>query len=145
MIVDYFSAPDDDTARQALDGRTPHQDDTFGIKIDPVVALAELVADLTDSGYEEVSERFKSCTPPPLEAHTEDEECHVIGVPDTAVEALATATTGALRAVGASWAASDEQWPYDDGDRLPEALVEFAAFVQRARAAGQRLYCYWAL
>ncbi|MFD9357224.1 hypothetical protein [Streptomyces sp. NPDC060031] len=146
-LCDYFSAADDQAAIAVLQspgGPGRAELDVVLLKnIDPVVAIAQLEAIMTGCSYEEASERPRSGQ---LLSSPEDGPPFVVCLSDTLFDTLVTATDDDLVRFAEPWSKTDEL-------RQIRISVEVAADVlkglvglaQRARASGQRLYCWWAL
>ncbi|MFD7916765.1 hypothetical protein ACFV30_39760 [Streptomyces sp. NPDC059752] len=77
----------------------------FVKNIDPVVAVAQLEAILTDCGYEEAGQRPRSGQ---LLSSPEDDASLVFSLSDTLVEALATAAPPDLARAAESWSMTAE-------------------------------------
>ncbi|MBT2424083.1 hypothetical protein J7F01_40595 [Streptomyces sp. ISL-22] len=147
VMCDYFSASDDDTALRVLDepgGPDPAGWDVVPLKgIDPVVVMARLEAVLTGCSYEEAAERPRSGQ---LLSSPEAESAFVVSVSDTLTEALASATPAVLAEAAGPWAETDELRQYGTtAEAATEVLGLLSGLARRARSAGCRLYCWWAL
>lgn len=146
VFCDYFAASDDATALRVLDesGPDPAVFDVVPLKgVDPVVVLVALEGILTGCTYDEASARPRSGE---LLSSPEEGEPLVVGVSDTLQEALAQASHGTLAEAAPRWAAIEEmrQWAATPKTALG-ILTHLAGLAARARTAGMRLYCWWAL
>jgi hypothetical protein len=146
-LADYFSAADDQAALAVLDtpgGPSQTSLDVVDLgDIDPVVAIAQLEAIVAGCSYQEARQRPRSGQ---LLSSPEAEGSFVISVSDTLRELLASATEDDFVRAAGLWAATDELRLYQvDADGAAEALEALAGLARRARAAGMRLYCWWAL
>ncbi|MFJ9448350.1 hypothetical protein ACIRRH_42050 [Kitasatospora sp. NPDC101235] len=146
-LCDYFSAADDQAALAVAERpggpAAAGLDVVFLKNIDPVVALAQLEAILTDCSYEEASRRPRSGQ---LLSSAEHESHFVISVSDTLVEALAVGTRADLVHVAEPWSMTAElQQGKVDVFNARDVLEALAALAQRAREARMRLYCWWSL
>ncbi|MFE5945540.1 hypothetical protein [Streptomyces sp. NPDC056480] len=146
-LCDYFSADDDRTAVTVL--RTPGGPGQAGLdvvflkNIDPVVAIVRLEAVMTGCSYEEAGER-------PMSGHVlsdpEDGPPFVVGLTDTLIDALATASPDDLVRFAEPWSRTDELRQIGIGaEGAADVLEALAGLARRARASGRRLYCWWAL
>lgn len=147
VMCDYFSARDDETALRVLDrpgGPDTGRFDVVSLKgIDPVVVMARLEAILTGCTYEEASGRPRAGE---LLSSPEAESAFVVGVSDTLQEALASATPASLAEAAEPWARTDELRQYGiTADLAAEVLDLLSGLAGRARSAGCRMYCWWAL
>ncbi|MFE1873192.1 hypothetical protein ACFW9N_20190 [Streptomyces sp. NPDC059496] len=146
-LCDYFSAADDQAAL-AVAGRAggPAEaalDVVFLKNIDPVVAIAQLEAILTDCTYEEASRRPRAGQ---LLSSPEDEGRLIISVSDTLAEALAEATGADLERVAEPWSMTAElQQSKVDASNALDVLEALAGLAQRARSSDMHLYCWWSL
>ncbi|MFF2023545.1 hypothetical protein ACFVW2_17375 [Streptomyces sp. NPDC058171] len=143
----YFSAPDDGSALGVLDAFGGPDRTTFDVVslkgIDPVVVIAQLEAVLTACTYGEARGRPRSGQ---LLSSPEAEDAFVISVSDTLQEALASAAPSSLSEAAGPWCASDElQELGTTPEEAIEVLESLAGLAGRARAAGSRLYCWWAV
>ncbi|MEU3529919.1 hypothetical protein AB0E62_39865 [Streptomyces sp. NPDC038707] len=146
-LCDYFSAADDQAAVAVLQspgGPGRAELDAFLLKnIDPVVAIAQLEAIMTGCSYEEASERPRSGQ---LLSSPEDGPPFVVSLSDTLFDALVTATQDDLVRFAEPWSKTDELRQIRIGaEAAADVLKGLAGLAQRARASGQRLYCWWAL
>ncbi|MFF5923625.1 hypothetical protein ACFY8C_35695 [Streptomyces flavochromogenes] len=146
-LCDYFSATDDQTAVAVL--RTPGGPGEAGLdvvflkNIDPVVAIVQLEAVMTGCSHEEAGERPRSGR---LLSEPEDGPPFVVSLTDTLIDALATATPDDLLRSAERWSATDELRQTGIGvEAAADVLEALAGLARRARAAGRRLYCWWAL
>lgn len=147
VMCDYFSASDDDVAVRVLDqpgGPNPSVFDVVPLKgIDPVVVMAQLEAILTGCTYDEASERPRAGQ---VISSPEAESAFIVSVSDTLQEALASATHASLVEVAGPWSETDELREYGiTSDTALEVLVLLCGLASRARSAGLRLFCWWAL
>lgn len=145
-LCDYFSAADDQAAvavLQTLGGPGQAGLDVVLLKnVDPVVAIVQLEAVMTSCSYEEARERPRSGQ---LLSSPEGES-FVISVSDTLLDALATASRDDLVRFAEPWSMTDELRQLGFSvDVTVEILEGLAELAQRAKAAGLRLYCWWAL
>ncbi|MER5728934.1 hypothetical protein ABT084_11450 [Streptomyces sp. NPDC002138] len=146
-LCDYFSAADDQAAVAVLQspgGPSRAELDVVLVKnIDPVVAIAQLEAIMTGCSYEEASERPRSGQ---LLSSPEDGPPFVVSLSDTLFDALVTATEDGLLRFAEPWSKTDELRQIRIGVEVAaDVLKALAGLAQRARASGQRLYCWWAL
>jgi hypothetical protein len=146
-LCDYFSAADDQAAVAVLQspgGPGRAELDVFLLKnIDPVVAIAQLEAIMTGCSYEEASERPRSGQ---LLSSPEDGPPFVVSLSDSLFDALVTATQDDLVRFAEPWSRTDELRQMRIGAEIAvDVLKGLAGLAQRARASGQRLYCWWAL
>ncbi|MFF4709675.1 hypothetical protein ACWC4D_39950 [Streptomyces sp. NPDC001288] len=146
-LCDYFSAADDQAAlavaERAGGPAEAALDVVFLKNIDPVVAIAQLEAILTDCTYEEASQRPRAGQ---LLSSPEDEGRFIISVSDTLAEALAEATRADLERVAESWSITAElQQSKVDAFNALDVLEALAGLAQRARAADMHLYCWWSI
>ncbi|AVH60538.1 hypothetical protein [Streptomyces dengpaensis] len=147
VMCDYFAASGDAVAVRVLDqpgGPDPATFDVVPLKgIDPVVAMAQLEAILTGCTYDEASERPRAGQ---LFSSPDAASAFIVSVSDTLQEALASATHVSLAEAAGPWSETDElrQGGITSGTGL-DVLVLLAALAGRARPAGLRLYCWWAL
>ncbi|WP_331747190.1 hypothetical protein OG365_39970 (plasmid) [Streptomyces sp. NBC_00853] len=146
-ICDYFSAADDQAAVAVVDrpgGPDEAGHDAVFLKnIDPVVAVAQLEAILTDCGYEEASQRPRSGQ---LLSSPEGDVSLVFSLSDTLGEALAAAAPADLARAAESWSMTAElQQCQVDAQTALGVLEALAGLARRAGAAGLRLYCQWSL
>ncbi|MCX4572491.1 hypothetical protein OHB41_04670 [Streptomyces sp. NBC_01571] len=146
-LCDYFSAADDQAAVAVGDlpgGPGPAALDVVSLKgVDPVVALARLEAIATDCSYEEAGRRPRSGQ---LLSGPDGDGPLVFSLSDTLVAALVTAARGDLRRIAESWSTTDElRQNQVDAGTAAGALEALAGLARRARPAGLRLYCWWAL
>jgi hypothetical protein len=147
VMCDYFSAADDDAALRVLDqpgGPNPSAFDVVSLKgIDPVIAMPRLEAVLTGCGDDEVSRRPRSGA---LISSPEGDGAFIVSVSDTLREALASATRAALVDAAGSWSQTDElRRSAITADTALQVLVLLSGLASRARSAGLRLFCWWAL
>ncbi|MFF9346466.1 hypothetical protein [Streptomyces sp. NPDC014734] len=147
VMCDYFSAAGDDVAVGVLDqfdGPDPSAFDVVPLKgIDPVVVAARLEAVLTGCTYDEASRRPRSGK---LLSSPEAESAFVVSVSDSLQEALASATPERLAEAAVPWSATEElQASGIDSETAAEVLVLLSGLAGRARSAGHRVYCRWAL
>ncbi|SCE44373.1 hypothetical protein GA0115235_119935 [Streptomyces sp. DpondAA-F4a] len=147
VICDYFSAPDDDAAVRVLDeygGPDASAFDVVSLKgMDPVVATARLETVLTGCTYEEASRRPRAGR---LLSSPDAESAFVVSVSDTLREALASASPEDLVEAAGPWAGTEELRASGvTSETAVEALELLSGVAVRARAAGHRLYCWWAL
>ncbi|MER7772945.1 hypothetical protein [Kitasatospora sp. NPDC096140] len=146
-LCDYFSAADDQAAL-AVAERTgglaeAALDVVFLKSIDPVVAIAQLEAILTDCTYEEASRRPRAGQ---LLSSPEEEGRLVISVSDSLADALAEATRADLERVAEPWSMTAElQQSKVDAFNALDVLEAMAGLAQRARAADMHLYCWWSI
>ncbi|MEU2395745.1 hypothetical protein [Streptomyces sp. NPDC007369] len=145
-LCDYFSAADDQAAL-AVAERTggPAEaalDVVFLKNIDPVVAIAQLEAILTDCTYEEASRRPRAGQ---LLSSPEDDGRLVISVSDSLAEALAEATRADLERVAEPWSMPELQQSKVDVFNALDVLEAMAGLARRARAADMHLYCWSSL
>ncbi|MER7845071.1 hypothetical protein ABTZ03_14140 [Kitasatospora sp. NPDC096077] len=144
---DYFSAVDDQAAVAVVGlpggpGEAGH-DVVFLKNIDPVVAIAQLEAILTDCTYEEASRRPRSGR---LLSSPEDDASLVFSLSDTLVEALAAVAPTALAHAAEPWSMTAELRQCQVDARTALGVLEsLAGLVRRAGAAGLRVYCWWSL
>ncbi|WP_328786571.1 MULTISPECIES: hypothetical protein [unclassified Streptomyces] len=146
-LCDYFSAADDQAAlavaEQAGGPAEAALDVVFLKNIDPVVAIAQLEAILTDGTYEEASRRPRAGQ---LLSSPEDEGRLIISVSDTLAEALAEATRADLERVAEPWSMTAElQQSKVDTSNALDVLEALAGLAQRARSSDMHLYCWWSL
>ncbi|MDT3399629.1 hypothetical protein RKE29_23805 [Streptomyces sp. B1866] len=146
-LCDYFSAPDDATATGVLDepgGPDPSALDVLPLKgVDPVVVLPRLEAVLTGRTYDEVSGLPRSGQ---LLSSPEADGQFVVSVSDSLQEALAAAPPASLAEAAGPWSETEElRQSGVTAEAVLEALTQLAALAARAREAGRRLYCWWAL
>ncbi|GAA2420690.1 hypothetical protein [Streptomyces glaucus] len=146
-MCEYFSASDDDAAVRVLDQPGgPHRSafDVVPLKgFDPVVVMARLEAILTGCTYEEASERPRSGQ---VLSSPEAESAFVLSVSDSLQEALASASHTSLIDAAGRWAETDELRQSGVAPETAlEALVQLGGLADRARSAGFRLFCWWAL
>ena len=147
VMCDYFSASDDDVAVRVLDqpgGPDPSGFDVVPLKgIDPVVVMAQLEAILTGCTYDEASERPRAgqvLSPP------ESESAFIVSVSDTLLDALASAPHTSFVEAAGPWSETDELRQYGiTSDTALEVLLLLSGLAGRARSAGLRLFCWWAL
>ncbi|MEG3626877.1 hypothetical protein [Streptomyces poriticola] len=147
VMCDYFSASDDDTAVGVLDqpgGPDTARFDVVSLKgIDPVVVMAQLESILTGCTYDEASERPRSGQ---LLSSPEAESAFIVSVSDTLQETLASATHASLARAAGPWSESDELRQYGITAEAAVGVLDLlSGLASRARAAGCRLYCWWAL
>ncbi len=147
VMCDYFSACDDDEAVCVLDepgGPDTATVDVVSLKgIDPVVTLAQLEAILTGCTYEEASARPRSGQ---LLSSPEAEDAFIVSVSDTLPAALASASHASLMGAAGPWADTDElRRSGTTADTALDVLFVLSGLASRARSAGLRLYCWWAL
>ncbi|MFB7913801.1 hypothetical protein [Streptomyces sp. NPDC056061] len=147
VMCDYFSAAGDDVALGVIDevgGPDPSAFDVVSLKgIDPVVVAAHLEAVLTGCTYDEASGRPRSGQ---LLSSPEAEGAFVVAVSDSLQEALASATPGRLAEAAGPWSGTEElQASGVDSEAAAEVLVLLSGLAGRARSAGHRMYCWWAL
>nr|WTB35478.1 hypothetical protein OG781_43920 [Streptomyces sp. NBC_00830] len=147
VMCDYFSASDDDTAVRVLDrpgGPDTARFDVVPLKgIDPVVVMAQLEAILTGCTYDEASERPRSGH---LLSSPEVESAFIISVSDILQEALASATHACLAEAAGPWSETDELRQYGITAEAATGVLDLlSGLASRARSAGCRLYCWWAL
>lgn len=146
-LCDYYSAADDQAAL-AVAERTggPAQaalDVVFLKNIDPVVAIAQLEAILTDCTYEEASQRPRAGQ---LLSSSEEEGRLIISVSDSLADALARATRADLERVAEPWSLTAElQQSKVDVFNALDVLEAMAGLARRARAADMHLYCWWSI
>lgn len=146
-MCDYFSAVDDRTAAAVVERPGGPAESGFDVvhlkNIDPVVAIAQLEAVLTNCTYEEAGRRPRAGQ---LLSSPQVEGPFVFSLSDTLVEALARATRADFVRAAERWSATAEpaQWRLDERAALGvlEALADLAG---RARAGGLGVYCWWAL
>ncbi|AXK34060.1 hypothetical protein DVA86_16725 [Streptomyces armeniacus] len=146
VMCDYFSAPDDDTAVRVLDepgGPDTESFDVVSLKgLDPVVLMPQLEAILTGCTYDEASERPRSGQL----LSSPEAEAFVVSVSDTLQEALASATPASLAEAAGPWSETDELREYGvTAETATGVLDVLSGLAGRARSAGCRLYCRWAL
>ncbi|MEV7526679.1 hypothetical protein [Streptomyces sp. NPDC091371] len=146
-LCDYFSAADDQAAVAVL--QTPggpgqaEFDVVFLKNIDPVVAIAQLEAIMTGCSHEEASERPRSGE---LLSSEEDGPPFVVSLSDTLIDALVTATQDDLVRFAEPRSMTDELRQIEISVEVTAGVLKgLAGLAQRARASGQRLYCWWAL
>lgn len=147
VMCDYFAAPDDDTAVRVLEqpgGPAPSVFDVVSLKgVDPVVAMARLEAILSGCTYEEASQRPRSGQ---LLSSPEAESAFIMSVSDTLWEALASATRTAPAEAAGRWSETDELRQHGVTAETAAEMVDLlSGLADRARSAGNRLYCWWAL
>ncbi|HEY2669213.1 MAG TPA: hypothetical protein VGJ07_02435 [Rugosimonospora sp.] len=147
VMCDYFSAIDDDAALGVLDqpgGPNPSAFDVVSLKgIDPVIAMPRLEAVLTGCGDDEASRRPRSGQ---LISSPEADGAFIVSVSDTLREALASATRATLADAAGSWSQTDElRQSAVTADTALQVLVLLSGLAGRARSAGLRLFCWWAL
>ncbi|MFI6289517.1 hypothetical protein ACIBCM_33075 [Streptomyces sp. NPDC051018] len=147
VMCDYFSASDDDAAVSVLDeygGPGMAGFDAVPLKgIDPVVVMAQLEAILTGCTYDEALDRPRSGQ---LLSSPEAESAFIVSVSDTLQEALAGAAGATLAEAAGPWSETDELRSSEIApETAAEVLVLLSELAGRARSAGHRLYCWWAL
>ncbi|GAA2751983.1 hypothetical protein [Kitasatospora cinereorecta] len=146
-LCDYFSAADDQAALALAErpGRPAEAvlDVVFLKNIDPVVAIAQLEAILTECTYEEAGRRPRSGQ---LLSSPEEEGHLIISVTDSLAKALAEATRADLERVAEPWSMTAElQQSKVDAFNALDVLEALAGLAQRARAADLHLYCCWSV
>ncbi|GAA2785350.1 hypothetical protein GCM10010441_07910 [Kitasatospora paracochleata] len=146
-MCDYFSATDDQAAIAVVErsgGPAEAGHDVVFLKnIDPVVAVAQLEAILTDCSYEEASRRPRSGQ---LLSSPESDTSLVFCLSDTLAEALAAAAPADLARAAESWSMTAElQHCQVDALAALGVLEALVSLAQRAGATGLRLYCQWSL
>ncbi|MFI8434718.1 hypothetical protein ACIGJO_13365 [Streptomyces sp. NPDC079020] len=147
VMCDYFSASDDDAAVSVLDepgGPDPSVFDVVSLKgLDPVVVMPRLESILTGCTYDEAAGHPRSGK---LLSSPEAESAFIMSVSDTLQEALASATHDSLREAAGPWAGTDELLASGiASETAAHVAVQLAELAGRARPAGHRLYCWWAL
>ncbi|MFF0445980.1 hypothetical protein ACFYT4_06115 [Streptomyces sp. NPDC004609] len=147
VMCDYFSASGDDAAVSVLDrpgGPDASAFDVVPLKgIDPVVVMARLEAILTGCTYDEATRRPRAGQ---LISSPEAESAFIVSVSDTVQEALASAAHASLAEAAGPWSETDELRASGiPSETALQVLVLLSALAGRARAAGERLYCWWAL
>ncbi|WP_345694696.1 hypothetical protein [Kitasatospora terrestris] len=146
-LCDYFSAADDQAAVAVAErpgGSAEAALDVVFLKnIDPVVAIAQLEAILTDCTYEEASQRPRSGQ---LLSSPENDAVLVFSLSETLGEALAAAAPADLLRVAEPWSMTAELLQCQvDAQAALGILEALAGLAQRADSAGLRLYCRWSL
>jgi hypothetical protein len=146
-MCDYFSAADDQTAVAVVErpgGPAEAGLDVVFLKnIDPVVAIAQLEAVLTDCTYEEAGQRPRAGQ---LLSSPDDDGPLVFGLSDSLVETLAAATQADLGRAAEPWSMTAElEQSQVDAQTALGVLEALAGLAQRAQAAGLRVYCWWSL
>ncbi|WP_431676247.1 hypothetical protein [Kitasatospora sp. KL5] len=146
-LCDYFSAADDQAAVAVVERpggpAVAGLDVVFLKNIDPVVAVAQLEAILTNCSYEEASRRPRSGQ---LLSSPEDDAPLVFSLSDTLAEALTAATQADLARAAEPWSMTAElQQCQVDSETALGVLEALVGLAQRAGAAGLRLYCRWSL
>jgi hypothetical protein len=146
VLCDYFAATDDSTAVGVLDVGGPSAAglDMISLKgLDPVVVMVELEAILTGCTYEEASQRPRAGR---VLSSSDSESAMVVSVSDSLQEALVSAAREQLVDAAAPWSKTEEMQQADiTRDHALDVLVLLSELAQRARSAGLRLYCWWAL
>ncbi|MGY1502117.1 hypothetical protein ACW4TU_36970 [Streptomyces sp. QTS52] len=147
VMCEYFSASDDGTAVRVLDqpgGPDTARFDVVPLKgVDPVVVMVQLESILTGCTYDEATERPRSGQ---LLSSPEAESAFIVSVSDTLQEALASATHVSLAEAAGPWSETDELRQYGlTTEAATGVLYLLSGLASRARSAGCRLYCWWAL
>jgi hypothetical protein len=146
-LSDYFSAADDQAALGVLGtpgGPLPAGLDAIALKdVDPVVVLGRLETIMTGRGENDPGGR-------PPDAHLvsipDGEGPLVFRLCDTLTAALATAGPGDLARAARPWSLTAELRALAMDEATAAASLDaLAALARRARAAGLRVYCWWAL
>lgn len=168
----YFTAPDDASAAQAearpggplgwpvvtgtrriglfrkepvLESLGPAYEGFAARGYDPVVNLGTLEAILRDVAYESLEDDPRwggsPSTDDPPEGHA------VISVTDSLRDALHSASDESLRRAVDRWSATEELRAWDDvtADDHLRFVQQLKSLSRSAAAAGQHLYCYYAL
>ncbi|MFF0411840.1 hypothetical protein ACFYUY_15520 [Kitasatospora sp. NPDC004745] len=153
VLTDYFRAPDAAAVVRELertDGGSPEFDGVRAKRIDPTVLLGQLVAAVRQEPWRAglVTETPVWPTAPlPGPGGPADEDDPwatgpwVTELGDDVRDALAGAGDERLPPAVAVWAVAEEWGGADPAELLPVA-EELVALAGRARAAGERLYCW---
>ncbi|MGA5818418.1 hypothetical protein ACPC54_11225 [Kitasatospora sp. NPDC094028] len=153
VLTDYFRAPDAAAVVRELElteGGRPVFDGVEAKGIDPGVVLGRLVAALRQEPWRVdlvADQPIWPTTPPPgPDSRPDDDDPWSTGPWVTELDAatrdtLAAATGPRLAAAVEEWARAEELYGAHPSDLLPLAQ-EFTALARRARAAGERLYCW---
>ncbi|MFE0463001.1 hypothetical protein ACFW1A_27475 [Kitasatospora sp. NPDC058965] len=142
--ADYFFAFDDLAALAVIEAGGPSfvgLDVIFLKDIDPVDAIAQLEAVMTNCSYEE------ACQRPGVGQLLSSEDVDspfVLTVSDTLFDVLASASRDSIVAAAEAWTSGGGVVGLDTATAtvIVEALVGLA---KRARFADLRLYCWWTL
>jgi hypothetical protein len=149
VLYDYFRTTDDATAATLMESLGPGGPtavanarlgvDAIDLKgIDPDITLAKLVGFVR--GRDWINLRS-------LWYEDEQEGPGMMSIDDVTRDALASIITAQMPELSARWGQIDElAWagPLSEDEMLP-AIEKITALAQRARDAGEHLYCWWCL
>ncbi|MFD9686898.1 hypothetical protein ACFWXO_14205 [Kitasatospora sp. NPDC059088] len=157
VLTDYFRAPDAETVVRALaaaDGSLaavrPDFDVVEAKRIDPGVVLGQLVAAILAQPWRvdlvEDTPIWPTAPQPGPDGPWDEDDPWATGpwafeLGDAARDALAEVRDDRIPEAVRQWAEAEEWGGADPTDLLPLA-GELIALARRARAAGERLYCW---
>ncbi|MBM7439335.1 hypothetical protein [Streptomyces sp. HB132] len=140
IIVKFFVAPDDTSARLVLQARPGRAFESLSLgNFDPEEAVVEWECLLAGGSFEELVEAGE----PRVVAGQDNDGCFVFAISPGLSTALADATHSRLSDVASSWA----QLRAEDGEaidaEIADAIVgDLAALVSSARHQKQGVYCW---
>ncbi|MGO9455961.1 MAG: hypothetical protein ACLP62_02785 [Acidimicrobiales bacterium] len=150
LLCDYFLAPSDAAARNALAqppgarraviGSAGDQYPTMSLAgMEPSIALVRLEELLTGRSWEEISGDPTGVTL----AINEEAMGSIVSITETLQQALSDADDGTLRRIAVPWSEPDDLRGCQGCNAVAAAdlLVKMAAFIRRGRRDGLRLYC----
>lgn len=150
LLCDYFMAPSDAAARNALAqppgarrtviGSAGAQYPTMSLAgMEPSIALVRLEELLTGRSWEEISGDPTGVTL----AINEEAMRSIVSITENLQQALSDADDGNLRRIAVSWSEPDDLRGCKGCNAVAAAdlLVKMAAFIRRGRRDGLRLYC----
>ena len=141
LLIDYFSAPDDNTAAQALTSPDDRALVIEGRGVEPTVSLAVLEGLLGGREFEDILDDEESYA---TVAISDTAEAFVIRVGNALEELLAGSDPARLDAAAPHWATSEEMEGARPAD-LRDFVLELRELIVNSRSAGQRVYCLMAL
>ncbi|AZI58553.1 hypothetical protein EH165_10850 [Nakamurella antarctica] len=149
MHFDYFSAPSDDLAVSMVDygpvaaPANPNgtaQWDTVSVSgVEPSIQLLELQELLTGVEFDEILDIPRAGDT--LQTSVES-EAMVVTITDALQAVLADSKDDSLAGVAAEWATSEEFGGAVEAAYLETFLHQLVGLARRARARGERLYCW---
>ncbi|WP_090476075.1 hypothetical protein [Nakamurella panacisegetis] len=141
LLIDYFSAPDDTTAAQALTSPDERSMIIEGRRIEPTVSLAVLEGLLGGRQFEEILDDDQSYA---TVAISDTAEAFVIRLGERFEDLLLANDQSHLEATAPYWATAEEMEGARPAD-LVEFLTELQGLVTRSRDAGEHVYCLMGL